>query len=256
MPYARADLLAAVHREGEVLSEEAGDEGMRVVARLEPASVGRFAPWSSARDRSARVPATAVSLRPTRAAAAMAAEHPGGVVDLSVGTPCDPPPQVVVDALCASTRLAGYPPSIGVPDLRRGVSDWFDRRFGISIGDDPIAVCIGTKELVAGIPQWLRLRSPGRDTVLYPEISYPTYAMGAELAGCRAVAVPVDAAWRLDLTAIDPADAARALCLWVNSPGNPAGGLDDLAAAAEWGRSTRRTGAVGRVLHRVHLGRR
>ena len=169
--------------------------------------------------------------------AALAAEHHGGAVDLSVGTPCDPPPQVVVEALCASTRLAGYPPSIGIPDLRRAVSDWFDRRFGIAVGHGAIAACIGTKELVAGIPQWLHLRNPGRDTVLYPEISYPTYAMGAELAGCRAVPVPVDAAWRIDLTAIDPADAARALCLWVNTPGNPAGGLDDLAAAAEWGRS-------------------
>jgi succinyldiaminopimelate transaminase len=169
--------------------------------------------------------------------AARAAEHPGGVVDLSVGTPGDPPPRSVVDALCASARLAGYPPSVGTPDLRRGASDWFDRRFGIAIDHDAIAACIGTKELVAGIPQWLRLRTPGRDTVLYPEISYPSYAMGAELAGCRAVPVPVDTDWRIDLDAIDPADAERALCLWVNTPGNPAGGLDDLAAAAEWGRS-------------------
>ena len=169
--------------------------------------------------------------------AAMAAKHPGGAVDLSVGTPGDPPPRAVVDALCASSRLAGYPPSIGILDLRDSIVDWFGRRFGIKITDDAVAACIGTKELVAGIPQWLRLRNPGRDTVLYPEISYPTYAMGATLAGCRAVAVPVDDAWRIDLAAIDPADAERALCLWVNTPGNPAGGLDDLNAAAAWGRA-------------------
>ncbi len=89
---------------------------------------------------------------------------------------------------------------------------------------------------MAGIPQWLRLRTPERDTVLYPAISYPTYAMGATLAGCRAVPVPVDDRWRIRLDAIDPADADRALCLWVNTPGNPAGGLDDLGAAAAWGR--------------------
>src|SRR3546814_2519299 len=87
------------------------------------------------------------------------------------------------------------------------------------------------------MPQWLRLRSHDRDTVLYPEISYPTYEMGATLAGCRAVPVPVRRDWTIDLDAIDEADAARALCLWVNTPGNPAGGLDDLGAAAEWGRS-------------------
>jgi len=61
--------------------------------------------------------------------------------------------------------------------------------------------------------------------------------MGATLAGCRAVAVPVDRNWRIDLSAIDPSDAARALCLWVNTPGNPAGGLDDLDAVVAWGRS-------------------
>jgi len=80
------------------------------------------------------------------------------------------------------------------------------------------------------------LRSPGRDTVLYPEVSYPSYAMGAALAGCRAVAVPFDAEWRLDLDRVDPSDVERALCLWVNSPGNPAGALEDLAAVATWGR--------------------
>jgi aspartate/methionine/tyrosine aminotransferase len=60
--------------------------------------------------------------------------------------------------------------------------------------------------------------------------------MGALLAGLRAVPVPVDDAWRLDLTAVSAEDAARALLLWVNTPGNPAGGLDDLSAAARWGR--------------------
>ncbi len=61
--------------------------------------------------------------------------------------------------------------------------------------------------------------------------------MGATLAGCRAVAVPPRADGTLDLDAVDDADAARALCLWVNSPANPSGQLDDLAAAAAWGRA-------------------
>jgi len=107
----------------------------------------------------------------------------------------------------------------------------------VHIDPSAIAACIGSKELVAGVPQWLRLRTPERDTVLYPAISYPTYEMGATLAGCRAVPVAVDEAWRLDLGSIDEADAARALCLWVNTPGNPAGGLDDLADVAAWGRA-------------------
>ena len=67
--------------------------------------------------------------------------------------------------------------------------------------------------------------------------------------------MPVDEHWRLDLSAIDAADAARALCLWVNTPGNPAGGLDDLGAAAAWGRAHGVPVLQRRVLRRVHLGR-
>ncbi|MDP4641733.1 MAG: aminotransferase class I/II-fold pyridoxal phosphate-dependent enzyme, partial [Ilumatobacteraceae bacterium] len=76
-----------------------------------------------------------------------------------------------------------------------------------------------------------------RDTVLFPAVAYPTYEMGAILAGCRAVAVPITAAGGLDLSAISADDAARALMLWVNSPSNPTGALDDLGTAARWGRT-------------------
>ncbi len=162
--------------------------------------------------------------------------HEGGCVDLSVGTPVDPPPVVAVGALAHSGAERGYPPSIGTPAYREAASAWMARRLGVGLGGDQLAACVGTKELVAGLPQSLALRIPERDTVLYPAVSYPTYAMGATLAGLRAVPVPVDDRWRLDLDAVDDTDAARALCLWVNTPGNPAGGLDDLGAATAWGR--------------------
>ena len=167
----------------------------------------------------------------------IAAAHDGGVVDLSVGTPSDPPPDAVVDALARSGAERGYPPSIGSVPMRDAAVRWMRRRFAVEIAPDALAACVGTKEFVGSLPWLLRLRTPERDTVLYPSVSYPTYEMGAVLAGCRAVAVPVDADWRLRLDTIDDADAARALCLWVNSPGNPAGALDDLGAAAAWGRA-------------------
>ncbi len=160
----------------------------------------------------------------------------GGIVDLSIGNPCDPPASAVVEALAASGTERGYPQSIGSPRYRAAAAAWMARRFGVRVDPSQVFACVGAKEFVASLPQWLRLRSPERDSVLYPSVSYPTYEMGAILAGCRAVPVPVDEAWRLDLDAVSDADADRALALWVNAPGNPAGQLDDLGVAAAWGR--------------------
>lgn len=159
-----------------------------------------------------------------------AARHDGGVVDLSIGTPCDPPPAFVIEALAQSGAERGYPASIGSAAYREAAAGWMARRLGVTVDPGHVAACVGTKELVAGLPQWLRLRRPDLDTVLYPAISYPTYAMGATLAGCRAVPYRT-------LADISDADAARALCVWVNVPGNPTGALDDLGAAAAWGRA-------------------
>lgn len=166
----------------------------------------------------------------------LADAHPGGVVDCSVGTPGDPPPAIAVRAMAESTRLAGYPPSVGTTEFRSAAAAWLERRFGVTVEASDVAACVGTKEFVADLPHLLRLRDPSRDTVLYPAVSYPSYAMGARLAGCRAVPVSTDARGRLDPSTVDASDAERALCLWVNTPGNPAGGLDDLDAVAEWGR--------------------
>ncbi len=163
---------------------------------------------------------------------------PGGAVDCSVGTPCDPPPDAAVEALARSGSERGYPPSIGSAAYRGAAAGWLERRFGVSVDPDrELAACIGTKEFVVSLPSYLRLRHPDRDTVLYPAVSYPSYAMGATLARCRAVPVGTDERFRIDLDTVSDSDAERAVCLWVNTPGNPAGALDDLAAAAAWGRS-------------------
>jgi succinyldiaminopimelate transaminase len=154
----------------------------------------------------------------------------GGIVDLSIGTPFDPPPAEVVAALSASGTERGYPASIGNKRLREAAVAWMARRFGVDVPVDGVAACVGTKEFVAGVAAYLRLRTPDRDTVLCPSVAYPTYEMGAILAGCRTVAVD-------DLDALAGVDAERALCLWVNSPANPTGALADLSAAAAWGRA-------------------
>lgn len=167
---------------------------------------------------------------------AAAGRHEGGAIECSIGTPCDPPPRVALDALAHATSHRGYPMSFGSEAFRQSALDWLQRRFGVTLALDDLAACVGTKEFVASLAQYLHLRDPSRDTVLFPAISYPTYAMGAQLATLRAVAVRMENG-RLDLDSISADDRRRALVLWSNSPSNPTGQLDDLAAAAAWGRA-------------------
>jgi len=172
---------------------------------------------------------------------AVAAAVPGGMVDASVGTPVDPMPEVAVGALIdAAPGATGYPATIGSSGLRDAAVAWIARRFGCAVGADEVIACIGTKELVASLPRALSLRDPSRDTVLYPAVAYPTYEMGALLAGLRAVPVAVDDQWHLDLEQVDPADADRALLLWLNDPSNPTGAASSPARmvdAVDWARA-------------------
>ncbi|MFS0705368.1 succinyldiaminopimelate transaminase [Cellulomonas sp. 179-A 9B4 NHS] len=167
----------------------------------------------------------------------LARRHPGGIVDLSVGTPVDPTPGLVREALAAAADAPGYPTTHGTPALRAAVVDWFARRRGVP-DLDPAAVLptVGSKELVALLPALLGV-GPG-DAVLHPATAYPTYDVGARLAG--ATPVPTD----------DPAaELARrddVRLVWLNSPANPHGavlGVDELRAVVDAARTAgRRTG--------------
>lgn len=162
-----------------------------------------------------------------------------GPIDLELGSPCDPPPDDAVRAMCeASASLGPYGKSVGSPAFRQAAAEWMRRRLDVNVAADSVAACLGSKEFAGSLALLLGpLVEPHRDTVLVPAVAYPTYAVGAELAGCRVVRVPMTDNFTLDLEAVDPDDAARARLLWVNSPGNPAGALDDLGAVATWARS-------------------
>ncbi|GAA4991405.1 succinyldiaminopimelate transaminase [Kineococcus glutinatus] len=160
-------------------------------------------------------------------AAARARAHPDGIVDLSVGTPVDPTPEVVAEALRAAADAPGYPQTWGTPALREAVAAWFARRRGVpGLDPDGVLPTIGSKELVAWLPTLLGL-GPG-DAVAHPRVAYPTYDVGARLAGARPV--PVDGV-------ADLPDDAR--LVWLNSPSNPTGhvlDVADMAAVVAWAR--------------------
>ncbi len=161
--------------------------------------------------------------------AALARQHPDGVVDLSVGTPVDPVPTAIQRALAQAADSPGYPTTLGTEALRTAAAGWLDRRLGVS-GIDPdrqVLPAIGTKEFVAWLPTLLGL-GPA-DTVVVPELAYPTYAVGAHLVGASVVAAD-------SLTALGP---ARVQILWVNSPANPTGQVlpgEHLAKVVAWAR--------------------
>ena len=153
--------------------------------------------------------------------------HPGGAVDLSIGTPVDPTPQVVQEALRAAADAPGYPLTIGTPALREAVATWVGERLGTPVEAREVVPSTGSKETVGLLPSLLGL-APGSQ-VLLPALAYPTYDVGARLAGCEPVATD-------DPTAHDP---SRVGLVWVNSPSNPTGAVlppERLRAVVEWGR--------------------
>ncbi len=137
--------------------------------------------------------------------------HPDGAVDLSMGTPVDPVPPVIRDALAQASDAPGYPATWGTVSLRAAAADWLARTLSVSVPPDDVLPVIGTKEFIAWLPVMLGL-GPG-DVMVYPELAYPTYDIGARLAGATAVASD-------GLLSLGPAPVRL---VWVNSPSNPTG---------------------------------
>ncbi|WP_265520891.1 succinyldiaminopimelate transaminase [Oerskovia flava] len=160
--------------------------------------------------------------------------HPRGLVDLSIGTPVDPTPAVVRDALASAGDSHGYPTTHGTLALRTAVASWFARRRGVP-GLDPEAVLptIGSKELVGLLPSLLRL-GPG-DVVVHPRTAYPTYDVGARLAGATPLATDDVEEW---------AGRGDVRLVWVNSPGNPTGEVLTAPQLARVVAAAREIGAV------------
>ena len=158
-----------------------------------------------------------------------AREHPDGIVDLSIGTPVDSTPALLREVLASAADAPSYPTVAGTPEVHRAVATWFERVRGTGelpgLGVMPV---VGSKELVAWLPLLLGLGAG--DVVVHPEIAYPTYDVGARIAG--ATPVPADAT-----TALGPDTSVR--LMWLNSPANPTGRVlpvEHLAKVVAWAR--------------------
>jgi succinyldiaminopimelate transaminase len=184
------------------------------------------APGASApRTLASRLPAFPWDvLAPAKAAASA---HPDGIVDLSIGTPVDQVPELIRTALAAAANSPGYPLTAGTAQLRRAAADWLGRRHGVKVSPDAVLPVIGTKEFIAWLPTLLDC---GPDsTVSYPELAYPTYEIGARLAGARPA--PTDRP--------DELDGSPVRLTWLNSPSNPTGrvlGADRISELVTWSR--------------------
>jgi succinyldiaminopimelate transaminase len=153
------------------------------------------------------------------AARAIAEAHADGIVDLSIGTPIDPTPERARLALSRAANSPGYPLTSGTSALREALASYLTRRWGaVGLSRDDTLPVIGTKELVAWLPTLLGLGPD--DLVVYPTMAYPTYLVGAKIAGCRAIACD-------DLDELG--DEQPAL-IWINSPSNPTGQILDMEA--------------------------
>ena len=162
----------------------------------------------------------------------IAKSHPDGMVDLSVGSPVDPTPQIIQDALIRATNAPGYPSTAGSVELREAIVDWFDRRRGVpGLTIDQVMPSIGSKELISFLPLFLGIGKG--DVVVQPSVAYTAYVVGAALVGAEVISSDNPDSW-----------PENTKLIWLNSPGNPDGkvlGVDALRKAVK---RARELGAV------------
>jgi aspartate/methionine/tyrosine aminotransferase len=182
--------------------------------------------------------------------------HPDGLVDLSLGTPVDPVPGLIREALAGASDAPGYPATWGTPRLRSAAAGWLARAHGVSVPPDDVLPVIGTKEFIAWLPVMLGL-GPG-DVVLQPELAYPTYDIGARLAGASVLASdsllgagpclppgttpqnsPITGGATAPSPPGPPEEMERVGLVWLNSPSNPTGRVlppSHMRKVVEWAR--------------------
>ena len=162
---------------------------------------------------------------------AIAEKHAKGMVDLSVGSPVDPTPQVIQDAIRDATNAPGYPSTAGSLEFRTAVAEWFGRRRGVELNADQVMPTIGSKEFISFLPLMLGLGKG--DVVVQPSVAYTAYVVGAALCGAEVISEDDPAKW-----------PENTKLIWINSPGNPDGRVLDVDQMKACVKRARELGAV------------
>lgn len=162
----------------------------------------------------------------------IAKEHPRGIVDLSVGSPVDPTPAVIQEALIRATNAPGYPSTAGSIELREAIVEWFARRRGVqNLSTEQVMPSIGSKELISLLPLFLGIGKG--DAVVQPRVAYTAYVVGAALVGAQIISSDEPESW-----------PENTKLIWLNSPGNPDGKVLDVDKLRKAVKRARELGAV------------
>jgi LL-diaminopimelate aminotransferase len=153
------------------------------------------------------------------------------VVSFGIGDPDIPTPPHIIERLCKEAHISAnhrYPESEGLPELRKTIANWYQRRFGVSLDPEKeVAPLIGSKEGIAHIA--LCLLNPG-DTALITDPGYPVYSIGTSLVGGVPYYLPISPQNHFlpDLDNIPAQILEKTKILWLNYPNNPTGAVADL----------------------------
>jgi LL-diaminopimelate aminotransferase len=154
------------------------------------------------------------------------------VVSFGIGDPDIPTPAHIIERLCKEAHVPAnqrYPESEGLPELRKTIAGWYQKRFGVTLDPEKeVAPLIGSKEGIAHVA--LCLLNPG-DIALITDPGYPVYTIGTKLAGGTPYYLPISPKNNFlpDLDNIPVDILEKTKVLWLNYPNNPTGAVADLA---------------------------
>lgn len=148
------------------------------------------------------------------------------IISLAIGSPDMPPSKGTIDKLCETARqddAHGYQPTMGTPELRQAMSDFYKRWYGVCL--DPqteIQPLIGSKEGILHVT--LAFVNPG-DKVLVPNPGYPTYTSLSKILGAEVVNYNLREGngWQPDFDELESMDLTGVRLMWTNYPNMPTG---------------------------------